>query len=1224
MATKVKIDIELLGKDKSREAFNRAQQSAKALGSTMAGTVTAISTAYLAVQDIIAKMMAIAEAPIKAGRAAETANLRVATSLQAAGRYSETAQAEINAFAAELQSASGYADDLVASITSQNVIMGLNVQQAEALTQASAALAKVTGQDLAAANKVLVGTLSGEAGELKKVIPAVGAFTQAQLRAGAAVDLVGKSLGRFITADAASFDGALMRVMSTFDDFLETIGLSFIKGIEASGMFGELEAIIRKMTTTVDGEAKPALEQLGETVGREVVKNFEVLLNLMGFAGKAIGALEWSIRKLSLAFDLATVPLNHVAILVGKAAAGFTGLGKIVSAFLDVMTGGIADIPALWDEMTASMDEYNGMIDQNAKFFAKVTDELFGVEKAADSTAAAMTRAATAAQPPTLKQRSMGRVNVGGQSREAAEAQVQAQRQIQAEIIALQTDGMDQYVVELTTRMQKAADMEADAQRKGYNITKDLYRLRTQLVDTYQRKLAMAYLEDRIAAADASGQTTRMIELQYKRELELLEQKLRAGKVLQDEYNAGVIEADRKAAEARRQTTGTRSMDEAVNKASTVVGALSGGVNSIVGTIGSMFGPWGQLIASLFQFFNQAPEEFQKLIQGLIQGIIEAPKNIAANIPVLVSELVKSIPDILMAAIEQMYTMVPTLILNVASALLEALPAVLGRIFSIGFWMEVAGNMYNALVGAFKNFWSVLFTGKGLETASQKAQATATRQAAAFGSDDPNAGGGEFKIKDADLRNSRRAKSFEQTFETTVENSGKGFADMLQEAWDKVMAVVRQFFQDMFTGLRDVWLWVYDSIFKPIISALQVAFQAVFDGFRGVWIWAYDTIINPWLTLFTQIWRSAWDNVLLPAIDGFRKVFEALGAIATTFVSALTTVWRYAYDSVVSPLLNGLREIWSLYIQAGQRIVDTLYQVWSQITGALAPVVSALSGAWTAAKRDVVDPLLTGLKSAWSGLVTAGTQLTETITAALGPNYWIEKGKAIWTGLSSVIKWPSLPTLPTSIANFRWPTLPALPSSIANFKWPSLPSMWQSGVDVWKGFSDSLSLNTGWIKSFGTVMWDGLAAGLYGGQDWLRQLFQSLIPGFGGGGGGGGVLGVFGLNRGGMVPAQGNRGVAAAFEAMGAIKMAEGGRVPGTGFDDSVPILGTPGEIMLSREQVASARKGSGQVVNFNFNVATGAVLDRSAARQLAPMVVDYMRRESRVGRNILSPDGVY
>jgi len=99
------------------------------------------------------------------------------------------------------------------------------------------------------------------------------------------------------------------------------------------------------------------------------------------------------------------------------------------------------------------------------------------------------------------------------------------------------------------------------------------------------------------------------------------------------------------------------------------------------------------------------------------------------------------------------------------------------------------------------------------------------------------------------------------------------------------------------------------------------------------------------------------------------------------------------------------------------------------------------------------------------------------------------------------------------------------------------------------------------------------------------------------------------------------------FKGLGSLKAENGiDKIPGSGITDNVPVLARPGERILTPKQAKSMDSGSGAItLNIEINMAPGSKgVDKNDIKEMGEKIIEYIRRESKNGRNILRPSGVY
>lgn len=1280
MSVTLKVPIEITGEDKASAVFNKVAASA----GNMAGKITAAATAYLAFDKIMGRLAQTMELIFDAGIKNETAFNKLSMALKVANKYTDEAANGIRDWATEMQRVSGIGHEVIEQAIAQNVVMGLGIEQAKTLTQSALGLAKAQGIDLAQANKMLTDTLRGEGSELGKIIPQIQSMARVSLATGGAIDIVGDKFRKFITSDATTSQGTIDRLKQSLEGITEVAGGALLEGLNLPDSFQKILPILDEVKKAIV-DNREQFVKLGKLISDTIIPTMRLLKDLFVDLAPTIG--DNTIKILNL-ITVALNPLLNVVSLIGQAWAAFKGDDALAKQFEEVGKAGLKAAEDL-----AGIERVN--LPAGGQFRPAGANEGEKPRKGTDVTSEEM--ASTTVEPPAARKFGKSPLPL---PRDIGEEQLRFQRAINNEVMQAELEQGNLIVAEHSQRSQKIVDLQREAALKGYNISQQAFRAQTLLAETYTKKLKQQYDEQRIFGAQAAGRTTDAINLQYKREVDDLGEKFAKEELLYDEYLDAIAEAERKRSESARQTTGSAKLDDQLGKATSLVSSVQGGLNSTVSAIGSMFGPWGNFISTTFSVLNQAPDKFREMVTGFIKQLMDAPKFIAQNIPILVAELAHSLPDAVQSGFTDGLTLLPEIVINSLSAALETLPTALGKIFSAGFWGGIIDTLYKTLLDAFRNFFSVLFGGKPLKSAlATQAPATPKREAAVFGSDDPNAGGAEFKIRDASTRASRKAEQdFDTQFQSTVEDGGKTFTDMLGDAFQGII----EWFKGLPKAIVDGLLALVDDVEKLggmildgminaadkmqtfaqklakfIIDALgvlagnvKIAFGALGDGIIQAFIGGLGTLLS------APYWAQFGQGI----INGILTFGAGLEAVGRAFGAMGAMIWHAFYDAVVSlgPIVDPLLKIGEVIVQGlvrglgnmasaaamfGHQIVDGLMDMLTNKNGNISSIgtnigSSIVSGANAAVAKlaAVGKPIADGFIGAMSALGTGlagvgqaiangviasmmgtksvledlgkgvGSSIYQTFTNSLASaRDWIaDFGKNIYFGfvnsLAAARTWISgfgteiyngfhdaLAPMGNWIKGFGTEIYNGLHSALTG----GVPGFVKVGSSIYDGFISSLEGARDWIKSFGSTMYQGLVDGLYAARDWIRKLFTV---------GGGGVTGLPGYHDGGTVsPSWSQPALAAAFATMGALRFADGGTVPGIGFHDTVPALLTP------NERVRPAGSGPELGVTININVASGGSLDRDSIRKdLMPVIIETIKRESRRGNRVADARGVY
>lgn len=269
---KIEAKISIDATDNTKEVFNRATTQAKILenemdklkkkhveahneikstASTWQSTVTAVSTAYLALKDVLEPVIHLLYEPIELAMIAEKAYTRMNMVMNATGLYTEAASEELKDYIDQWELISTTDDTVIASIASLNMAFGMNVRQVKLAIEASSALAMVTGMDLASANQILLGTFSGMTRQLAKIIPGVTKLSDEELKSGQAIMEVRKQLGYLNTTKILNMATGVDRAAILWEQLKKEIGGAIISGVDWNATYIKVKEVLGKVLDVI-------------------------------------------------------------------------------------------------------------------------------------------------------------------------------------------------------------------------------------------------------------------------------------------------------------------------------------------------------------------------------------------------------------------------------------------------------------------------------------------------------------------------------------------------------------------------------------------------------------------------------------------------------------------------------------------------------------------------------------------------------------------------------------------------------------------------------------------------------------------------------------------------------------------------------------------------------------------------------------------------------------
>ena len=114
--------------------------------------------------------------------------------------------------------------DEVEKLVAELASLGKSDEEIERITQASVALSNVTGKDLNASFTTINATFAGTGGKLEKLVPEIGGLTEAQLKAGGAVDLLNRKFGEISNSMSGGIAQQFSNLGKSAEELKEAIG----------------------------------------------------------------------------------------------------------------------------------------------------------------------------------------------------------------------------------------------------------------------------------------------------------------------------------------------------------------------------------------------------------------------------------------------------------------------------------------------------------------------------------------------------------------------------------------------------------------------------------------------------------------------------------------------------------------------------------------------------------------------------------------------------------------------------------------------------------------------------------------------------------------------------------------------------------------------------------------------------------------------------------------
>lgn len=345
------IKLKLTAEDNASSAIKKV---ITALGDTeLGGAITAASTGFLALSEAVDIAKGAFDAvvnqfskAIDAASEMETTNRKLAISLANTGEFTEKSFNEILAWSDQVEAATGMGNEYALSLVTLAKNFGMSADQSQLAAKAALDLAAATGISAEGAVRQLNATLTGNAGKLGQMIPALANLTKAQLQNGEAIKLVAAQYDGFATKSAQTFEGATNRMKAQISNVYEAFGRMIVQNpIIIKGIEQVAEAI---------GATAKAIDEFANLVLNNIdsIKNYAVAF---GIATVAVGAYMVAMNLSTIAttaMTLATIAMNT--------ALKLTPFGLVLLA-VTALTVGIGYLIDNFDWVSAKARELAGV-----------------------------------------------------------------------------------------------------------------------------------------------------------------------------------------------------------------------------------------------------------------------------------------------------------------------------------------------------------------------------------------------------------------------------------------------------------------------------------------------------------------------------------------------------------------------------------------------------------------------------------------------------------------------------------------------------------------------------------------------------------------------------------------------------------------------------------------------------------------------------------------------
>jgi hypothetical protein len=243
--------------------------------------------------------------PTKLAMATQQSIVNLNSALANAGLYTKGFSKELVELSEKISANSFYSQETVMQASQIASQYAKSEDQVRALTKASLDYSAATGKDLNTSIRTLGMSLDGYKTGLTKVVPGLEKMTDAQLRAGAAVDAVASRYAGAAGAQTETFAGRVHLLKSSFEELEKAIGKMVANSPALNGL---LEGLKNGFS-----DAVKFINDFAESGGME-----KMIHGLINFS---LGFVNYVVRPIEMAFNIVKA------------------LGSVFEVTFDVITG---------------------------------------------------------------------------------------------------------------------------------------------------------------------------------------------------------------------------------------------------------------------------------------------------------------------------------------------------------------------------------------------------------------------------------------------------------------------------------------------------------------------------------------------------------------------------------------------------------------------------------------------------------------------------------------------------------------------------------------------------------------------------------------------------------------------------------------------------------------------------------------------------------------------
>ena len=187
---------------------------------------------------------------------------------------------------------------------------------------------------------------------------------------------------------------------------------------------------------------------------------------------------------------------------------------------------------------------------------------------------------------------------------------------------------------------------------------------------------------------------------------------------------------------------------------------------------------------------------------------------------------------------------------------------------------------------------------------------------------------------------------------------------LFDQIWQDAFVPFLDLLADIWTGLWEGWLNVWNEYGEEIFSKIREAISNTFDTLQNIW----ETIAAPIWQTFMETLDELWNEHFQPLIENLMEFGALLTELALTiynnFILPIVNWFVDTFGPGISGAISTVIEVLGEFIWSA---VDVANGIVEAMNGVLSFLIDVFEGDWDSAWQRISD----GFKGIWNGIVGA-------------------------------------------------------------------------------------------------------------------------------------------------------------------------------------------------------------------------------------------------------------